>query len=368
MNPPNFTPTPNPYQSESNVTVPLVENPSTYNVNLPSMEYLRSTVKENKRFKAHVIVALCFNLICLVTWLIIQFGFSQFPWFFLVISFFFFTLSFHFYLFVLPKRDLLSFHISQYANINIILFLIWAWSGSQYMWYLPALFGLAIPLSIHAICVYCKTSPEKGLYIHLAIFALVDMILLTSNTRWFIVILFALGVFPALHWSLHYHPRNSWSAHVYIFIDIQLLLFFIWLLTAKSAGVPWFIFPLGGWSIILFIHYRIHKRRMNAAAYPNPNNINNMNGNNMGNNMNNNGNVTQFTTYSFVPPNYGNNMNNNVYPPQEVVIVTSPDMKNNNINNNTEILYPGLHYQAQPQLSPQQAIYTTTDQLYPPPK
>jgi uncharacterized membrane protein len=37
-----------------------------------------------------------------------------------------------------------------------------------------------------------------------------------------------------------------------VFVTTQLFLFVIWILT--GAGVPWFIFPLFGWGILLAAH------------------------------------------------------------------------------------------------------------------
>ena len=41
--------------------------------------------------------------------------------------------------------------------------------------------------------------------------------------------------------------------HFTIYLAVNVMLFFIWLLATK--GFPWFLFPLGGWGIGILFHF-----------------------------------------------------------------------------------------------------------------
>lgn len=41
--------------------------------------------------------------------------------------------------------------------------------------------------------------------------------------------------------------------HFTVYVAVNTLLFFIWLLSTK--GFPWFLFPLGGWGIGILFHF-----------------------------------------------------------------------------------------------------------------
>jgi len=60
------------------------------------------------------------------------------------------------------------------------------------------------------------------------------------------------------HWSTHYYPGNYLRLHLYIFANVQLLLFFVWAITGASTTPPWFILPFIGWVIVLGIHIGLH--------------------------------------------------------------------------------------------------------------
>jgi len=46
--------------------------------------------------------------------------------------------------------------------------------------------------------------------------------------------------------------RYSFCWHAVVYVAVNLLLFGIWY--ASGAGLPWFLFPLGGWGIGLAAH------------------------------------------------------------------------------------------------------------------
>jgi len=50
--------------------------------------------------------------------------------------------------------------------------------------------------------------------------------------------------------------KRGFRQHLVIYVTVNMLIFFIWLVTALVSGAwfPWFVFPLGGWAIGLVMH------------------------------------------------------------------------------------------------------------------
>jgi hypothetical protein len=139
-------------------------------------------------------------VIALFTW--------EYPWFVIVNSFFGLTLSFHF--FALLRRDGLQCHASFFVIINLMLFLIWTFSGEVYAWFISAFFGSGIGLSLHYVAKTYHESPEKQLYIHATFWASVDAmcfaIWLSSGQGypWFMHVIFTSAFFVIAHYCGHY--------------------------------------------------------------------------------------------------------------------------------------------------------------------
>ena len=49
--------------------------------------------------------------------------------------------------------------------------------------------------------------------------------------------------------------KQAFRTHVTVYICVNIFLILIWAF-ASGGGYPWFLFPLGGWGIGLFFHYR----------------------------------------------------------------------------------------------------------------
>lgn len=55
--------------------------------------------------------------------------------------------------------------------------------------------------------------------------------------------------------KLRVELKKAFRKHLTVYICVNILLILIWAFAA-GGGFPWFIFPLGGWGIGLFFHYR----------------------------------------------------------------------------------------------------------------
>lgn len=60
------------------------------------------------------------------------------------------------------------------------------------------------------------------------------------------------------------HIKWGWAVHLRVYVAVNLLLFGIWWLTGGADTHPWFLYPLGGWGIGLYLHgahTKAHVRR-----------------------------------------------------------------------------------------------------------
>jgi len=81
---------------------------------------------------------------------------------------------------------------------------------------------------------------------------------------------------PLIHWNIHYHRGNFWRLHLSLYLDIQILLFVIWL-AIDSESFAWFTIPLFTWGILLGVHYAIRRRllRSNTTTVKQPSPLSN---------------------------------------------------------------------------------------------
>jgi len=47
--------------------------------------------------------------------------------------------------------------------------------------------------------------------------------------------------------------KKGFYAHLCVYLAINLLIVIIWLVTSLGA-YPWFIFPVGGWGVVVILH------------------------------------------------------------------------------------------------------------------
>jgi len=211
------------------------------------------------------------SIINLFVWLVLSlFLPHHFPWFIFVLGVCAMTLSLHYFMFVRP-REFLYFHYAWYLIINALLFVTWVYNSSDHTshvaWFLYPLFSWGILLGAHTTIVLYKGNEHQRLYTHLTIFGLFNLFCfatyldVSSAFPWFLVVFFALAPFPLIHWNIHYHRGNFWRLHLSLYLDIQILLFVIWLAIASKA-FAWFTIPLFSWGILLGVHYSVRRRRL----------------------------------------------------------------------------------------------------------
>jgi len=230
-----------------------------------SPQQLNLEVKNNRRFKIHLVINLCIWFICFLVWLIVAFATDEFPWFIYPVCIGLMGLCAHWFIFVTQPKQILQLHISLYIIFNTMIFLTWVFIPSSYntLWCVYPMIVLGMFLLFHYIIVKFRNHPDKLLYLHEAGFVMVNILCFFSymdtgkGYPWFILSFLGLGLFFIIHYCLHNDRKNLFKLHLYIFADIQLLIFFIW----ATVGVrfPFFIFPLLVWGVLLAIHYRYYK-------------------------------------------------------------------------------------------------------------
>jgi hypothetical protein len=49
--------------------------------------------------------------------------------------------------------------------------------------------------------------------------------------------------------------KKGFYIHLTVYICVNAILVVIWAFTGRGQGVPWFVFPLGGWGIGILFHF-----------------------------------------------------------------------------------------------------------------
>jgi len=216
----------------------------------------KHTVTINRIFKVHILIAVIATSASFVVWLLVDLFAQHWPWFIYPATLFGLSISFHFYMLVRPK-EVLSLHFAWYFVFNLCIFMSWLFSGSSKPWFLFVILGWGILLVTHYILVSYRDNPNRNLYLHLSVYSLINALcffiwLIFPGMAWFVWPFFGLGLPAVVHWSLFYHPSNWYRLHLLVFIDVQLLLFFSWVVTGMPF--PWWIIPLILWSLLLVLH------------------------------------------------------------------------------------------------------------------
>jgi hypothetical protein len=215
---------------------------------------------ENRAFRIHVIVGVGLSLLGLALWIFIAFGKAVWPFFFYIANFFILTTSVHYYLFIRP-REFFPLHVVWYSSINLMLLLTWFFTINWvHAWFLYPLLGWGMFLAIHYLVHTYPGHPDLPIYIHLVVYGFVSALcffiwLACSCMPFFIFVVFILGIPFSIHWCLHFNPGDKHKLHLLLFLNVQLLLFFIYIEHTPKTFFPWFVFPLLVWGVILAIHF-----------------------------------------------------------------------------------------------------------------
>lgn len=229
---------------------------------LPSSQLIADHVKGNRVFKIHAALAIIISLGTLTVWTLVELWvWSGFPWFFYPICACCMSLSFHYYMFLRPTKEILNLHVAWFVIVNLMLFFTWISFSANSVWFLFPVFGWGIFLGAHFCLVKYRNEPTKWLYVHATAFVLLNLLLFViymnqqdKGFAWPIIVLLFLGFFFLFHWNSFYHKGNYWRMHVSIFADAQLLIFLLWEMVGKGI-FPFFIPILVGWGVLLALHY-----------------------------------------------------------------------------------------------------------------
>lgn len=212
----------------------------------------------SRSFKLHVITGVGLSLLATTIWLFVEFFRDHWPWFIHVWALFLLTISFHFYFFIRPK-ELLQLHVTWFVILNTMFLVSWFFARSTWgtPWFLYTFFGLSILLAFHFIYQTLADNSAKHLYFHFALWCLISVLCFSiwlekKGYPWFIYPFYSLALTFAIHYSLFYHPGNLLNLHFFIFLPVQLMLFFAW---GSVGGFPWFFFVLIGWGLLLLGHW-----------------------------------------------------------------------------------------------------------------
>jgi len=141
------------------------------------------------------------------------------------------------------------------------------------------LLATSIPLAFHYnTSVYDSFHVDRWVYLHRTLFVIVNLLLffiweetkadVTDEKPWFVIPFFSLAIFYIIHHCRHFYPGDKFKLHLFLFIDGNLLLFFIWGFAGRQF--PWFAFPLLVWIVVLLIHYKVHKKNAPPADSSSP--------------------------------------------------------------------------------------------------
>ena len=117
--------------------------------------------KKSLSFKIHLIIVGALCCAAFGVWGFISLFVVQWPWFIYMFCIGAATISLHYYIGLQQPRQFLQAHIVLYGLINVSTFLTWMMlqKATEYTWFLYVLFGLGIPLGIHAVFDKYRTFP-----------------------------------------------------------------------------------------------------------------------------------------------------------------------------------------------------------------
>jgi len=134
--------------------------------------------------------------------------------------------------------------------------------ASSRTWFIYVFLVTFFILAVHFQFNFNHENPHKLFYSHVTFYLITNLFCLviyldgTHVHQWFIYVIFALAIPLCVHYVLHYYGRNYWKMHLFLFVDIQLLVFLIWTAIPTSTKFPWFVVLVIAGSIALGIHYK----------------------------------------------------------------------------------------------------------------
>ena len=222
-------------------------------------EFLHS-VSSSRRFKIHTLVGSVCSALSYTIWFFIAWSRpSLFPLWFPIFCLFGYTLSFHYIVFVNQHRDFFNLHLTWFCITQILVLFFWLWSSTYHLnWNLYVLCACAFPLSIHYIVKKSNHQHKKWL-VHICFYLIVNALCIfiwldARSLPWPFFVLLALAAPLIIHTWLTQpkEQRTMFNLHLWLFIDLQLLFFFIrWI----TKTVPWDAIIFIVWSILLGLHY-----------------------------------------------------------------------------------------------------------------
>ena len=117
--------------------------------------------KRSTPFKIHLITVSVLCVAAFGVWAFISVFVAQWPWFIYVFCVGILSIALHYYIGLQRPRQYFQVHLITYGVVNTCVFLTWFLLNniSPYTWFLYSLFGLAIPLGIHAVFDKYPDSP-----------------------------------------------------------------------------------------------------------------------------------------------------------------------------------------------------------------
>eukprot|EP01105_Mastigella_eilhardi_P026496 TRINITY_DN7712_c0_g1_i2.p1 TRINITY_DN7712_c0_g1~~TRINITY_DN7712_c0_g1_i2.p1 ORF type:complete len:208 (-),score=65.40 TRINITY_DN7712_c0_g1_i2:85-708(-) len=139
-----------------------------------------------------------------------------------------------------------------------MLFITWVAVPTDHPWFVYVLLASVLPLECHLIGWLLPNSQLKAVYMHAVALILVTLLCfivwldVSRGTPWFLFVFFALGLLFIAH-CVFACGLSKFATHVYVFVDLNMLLFFYCI--AVSHSTPWFIIPCAVWGVLLGLHY-----------------------------------------------------------------------------------------------------------------
>lgn len=160
-------------------------------------------------------------------------------------------------------------------SLSSAVFFTWCW-----LTFTPYLFPWFIfPVSVALIFAATTTvvgsrkidAAHKPFGIHACLFVLVNIVLVITNSKtgsfpWSVIPLLSWSPLFVIHLVHDFYPRlfTLLNVHTVLCGFISFMIYIIWCYTSKSF--PWFLFPIGAWSVLLFAHFVLSFRRNSSSA------------------------------------------------------------------------------------------------------
>eukprot|EP00026_Physarum_polycephalum_P008495 Phypoly_transcript_08583.p1 GENE.Phypoly_transcript_08583~~Phypoly_transcript_08583.p1 ORF type:complete len:426 (+),score=66.69 Phypoly_transcript_08583:133-1410(+) len=146
------------------------------------------------------------------------------------------------------------------AIATALAIFLWFMAGAGFPWFIYIVYGVFV---INSIIYAVKT--KNSFFANLAIYASTNVMLFITflacggGYPWFMMPVCSLAIIPVSQYIWRHYEKGLRFLYIHasIYVLINSMIFFIWVIDSISNPYPWFIYPWCGWLVPLLIQYNV---------------------------------------------------------------------------------------------------------------